>query len=150
MNLDLDNVSTIMIEDEAPCPLCKHHNYFDLSTTFKRLCTKITKKELFDCLHNIYCEKAAVLTRQEIDYEPATKLQIQNHFMYHELYKDSALIDDIRVLQKLQEQVLHAPHSVDPNTIQLFKSLSAYKLSLFNSLGEALPHKIVKPSWLSI
>jgi hypothetical protein len=99
MNLDLDQVSTIMIEDEAPCPLCKHHNYFDLSATFRRLCTKITKKELFDTLYRIYCEKAKVLTRQEIEFKPATKLQIQNHFMHHELYKDSALIDDIRVLQ---------------------------------------------------
>lgn len=150
MNLDLDNVSTIIIEDETPCPLCKHHNYFDLSTTFKRLCTKITKKEVFDLLYHIYCQKSAVLERQQIAFEPATKEHIQNHFRYHELYKDSALIDDIRVLQKIQEQVLHAPNSVDPNTIQLFKSLSAYKLSLFNSLGEAPPHRIVKPSWRSI
>ena len=138
-NLDLDEYVSVEEETcEKECQLCLHENVF-LSMQHRILVHKCSKKHLYDLLYQIYQKRIQPLRAQKMPVVELTRDCLENHFENHAISYQRSVQEDVRICKNLQRDLLqrmkHADGVLDTSAVNLWKGLSAYKLTLLKRLS---------------
>lgn len=140
MNLDLDQEYTPLTSDTIKdCYLCTHDNHNFLAALRNQMLLKCDKRNLYDLLYKTYQARMRPLKNQNMDVLPITRAMIQEHFEQHAMTYNSAVLDDVRVIQQLMNvlegRLKLKDGSLDTANVALFRQLSGYKIQLLKKLS---------------
>jgi hypothetical protein len=146
LNLDEEEFDEIN-EDEnsSECPMCTHSNTF-LDANHQMLLSKCNRVNLYDQLFELFQHEMAPLRRQNKQVPNITRDIIEEHYTYHLLSYQESLRSDAKVLKQLQDSLLkrmrYKDGTLEKSQVNLWKSLSQYKLSLLKQTTNTRTDKI--------